>query len=78
MGLAGPGGRPGTGQGVSRRGDAIVEDEPTGASAIVLTAELGQALDIVQGEGSQSLTRPGPDDTAEVGGRVILEETRIL
>jgi hypothetical protein len=44
----------------------------------VLTAELGQALDITQGKGSQILTRPGQDNTVEVGGRVILEETRSL
>jgi predicted PhzF superfamily epimerase YddE/YHI9 len=65
-------------RGFPRRGDAIVEDEATGASAIVLTAELRQALDIMQGKGSQILTRPGPDNTVEVGGRVILEETRSL
>lgn len=65
-------------RGFPRRGDGIVEDEATGASAIVLTAELGRALDITQGRGSQILTRPGPDDTVEVGGRVILEETRPL
>jgi predicted PhzF superfamily epimerase YddE/YHI9 len=65
-------------RGFPRRGDSIVEDEATGASAIVLTAELRQALDIMQGKGSQILTRPGPDNTVEVGGRVILEETRSL
>ncbi|MEV4495680.1 PhzF family phenazine biosynthesis protein [Micromonospora arborensis] len=65
-------------RGFPRRGDAIVEDEATGASAIVLTAELHRALDIMQGKGSQILTRPGPNDTVEVGGRVILEETRSL
>ncbi len=61
-------------RGFPRRGDAIVEDEATGASAIVLTSELRQALEITQGQGSQILTRPGPDDTVEVGGRVVLEE----
>ncbi|WP_328422701.1 PhzF family phenazine biosynthesis protein [Micromonospora sp. NBC_00389] len=65
-------------RGFPRRGDAIVEDEATGASAIVLTAELRRALDIMQGKGSQILTRPGPNDAVEVGGRVILEETRSL
>lgn len=65
-------------RGFPRRSDAIVEDEATGASAIVLTAELRRALDIMQGKGSQIPTRPGPNDTVEVGGRVILEETRSL
>ncbi|MEV7988532.1 PhzF family phenazine biosynthesis protein [Micromonospora sp. NPDC085948] len=65
-------------RGFPRRGDGIIEDEATGASAIVLTAELRRALDIRQGKGSQILTRPGPDDTVEVGGRVVLEEIRSL
>jgi predicted PhzF superfamily epimerase YddE/YHI9 len=65
-------------RGFPRRGDAIVEDEATGAAAIVLTAELRRELDISQGKGSRILTRPGPDDTVEVGGQVILEETRPL
>jgi predicted PhzF superfamily epimerase YddE/YHI9 len=53
-----------------RRGDAIVEDEATGAAALLLTHELGRPLDIRQGTGSQILTRPHPDGTIEVGGRV--------
>ncbi|MEU8214450.1 PhzF family phenazine biosynthesis protein [Micromonospora taraxaci] len=65
-------------RGFPRRGDGIAEDEATGASAIVLTAELRRALTITQGRGSQILTRPGPHDTVEVGGRVVLEETRPL
>lgn len=65
-------------RGFPRRGDAIVEDEATGAAAVLLTAELDRALDIRQGKGSHILTRPGPDDTVEVGGRVVLEETRPL
>ncbi|MFG1837910.1 PhzF family phenazine biosynthesis protein [Micromonospora sp. NPDC049175] len=65
-------------RGFPRRGDGIVEDEATGASAIVLTAELRRALDITQGKGSQILTRPGPDDTVDVGGRVVLDEIRSL
>jgi hypothetical protein len=69
VGVARPGGRSGAGQGIPRQGDAIVEDEATEASAIVLTTELRQALDIMQGKGSQILTRPGPDDTVEVGTR---------
>jgi predicted PhzF superfamily epimerase YddE/YHI9 len=53
-----------------RRGDGIVEDEATGAAAIILTAELGIPLDIRQGTGSQLLTRPRPDGSVDVGGRV--------
>ncbi|MFC0848634.1 PhzF family phenazine biosynthesis protein [Streptomyces noboritoensis] len=58
------------------RGDGIDEDEATGAAALLLTAQLGRALNITQGKGSQLLTAPGPDDTIELGGRVRLE--RIL
>lgn len=61
-----------------RRGDAIVEDEATGAAAIVLTGELRRALAISQGVGSQILTRPQPDGSIEVGGRVAPVETRRL
>ncbi|OEJ27132.1 phenazine biosynthesis protein PhzC/PhzF [Streptomyces agglomeratus] len=53
-----------------RRDDGIVEDEATGAAALLLTAELGRALNITQGRGSQILTAPGPGATIEIGGRV--------
>ncbi|MFG2889387.1 PhzF family phenazine biosynthesis protein [Streptomyces sp. NPDC048248] len=53
-----------------RRGDGIVEDEATGAAALLLTHELGRALDVRQGIGSQILTRPHPDGAIAVGGRV--------
>lgn len=56
-----------------RRDDGIVEDEATGAAALLLSAELGRALNIRQGRGSQILTAPAPDGTVEVGGRVLLE-----
>ncbi|MFE6662386.1 PhzF family phenazine biosynthesis protein [Streptomyces sp. NPDC057697] len=59
-----------------RRGDAIVEDEATGAAALLLSAELGRALNITQGRGSQILTAPAPDGTVEVGGRVALAAVR--
>ncbi|MGW1814588.1 PhzF family phenazine biosynthesis protein [Streptomyces sp. NPDC002125] len=55
-----------------RRGDGIDEDEATGAAAVLLSAELGRALNITQGRGSQLLTAPAPDGTIEVGGRVLL------
>ncbi|MER5181404.1 PhzF family phenazine biosynthesis protein [Streptomyces sp. NPDC002896] len=54
------------------RGDGIDEDEATGAAALLLTHELGRALNIVQGEGSQILTAPGPEGLIEVGGMVRL------
>ncbi|MET9800677.1 PhzF family phenazine biosynthesis protein [Streptomyces sp. NPDC006368] len=52
------------------RGDGVVEDEATGAAALLLSARLGRALNITQGRGSQLLTAPGPDGTIELGGRV--------
>ncbi|MEV6142693.1 PhzF family phenazine biosynthesis protein [Streptomyces sp. NPDC051992] len=59
-----------------RRDDGIVEDEATGAAALLLSAELGRALNITQGRGSQILTAPAPDGTVEVGGRVSLAAVR--
>ncbi|WP_078893673.1 PhzF family phenazine biosynthesis protein [Streptomyces sp. CT34] len=56
-----------------RRGDGIVEDEATGAAALLLTHQLGRPLDIRQGVGSQIRTRTYPDGTIEVGGRVRAE-----
>ncbi|WP_088802002.1 MULTISPECIES: PhzF family phenazine biosynthesis protein [unclassified Streptomyces] len=53
-----------------RRGDTVVEDEATGAAALLLTHELGRPLDIRQGAGSRILTHPYPDGTIAVGGRV--------
>lgn len=55
-----------------RRDDGIVEDEATGAAALLLSARLGRALNITQGRGSQLITAPGPDGTIEIGGRVRL------
>jgi predicted PhzF superfamily epimerase YddE/YHI9 len=57
-------------RGFPRRGDGIAEEEATGAAALLLTAELGRALNITQGRGSQLLTAPAPDGTIELGGRV--------
>ncbi|MEE1807877.1 PhzF family phenazine biosynthesis protein [Streptomyces sp. BE133] len=65
-------------RGVSRSGGAgactggIVEDEATGAAALLLSDRLGRALNITQGRGSQILTAPAPDGTVEIGGRVRL------
>ncbi|MFF0788297.1 PhzF family phenazine biosynthesis protein [Streptomyces spiralis] len=55
------------------RDDGIDEDEATGAAALLLTAQLGRALNITQGSGSQILTAPQPGGWVEVGGRVVLE-----
>ncbi|MET7364382.1 PhzF family phenazine biosynthesis protein [Streptomyces sp. NPDC005566] len=52
--------------------DGIDEDEATGAAAMLLSVELGRALNIAQGRGSQILTAPAPDGTVEIGGRVLL------
>jgi predicted PhzF superfamily epimerase YddE/YHI9 len=56
--------------------DGVGEDEATGSAAIVLCAELGRELTIHQGEGSLLHARPCGDSRAEVGGRVVLDETR--
>lgn len=60
-------------RGFPGRGDGIEEDEATGAAALQLTAQLGRALNIIQGTGSQILTAPQPEGWVEVGGRVFLE-----
>ncbi|MFI7315412.1 PhzF family phenazine biosynthesis protein [Streptomyces venezuelae] len=52
------------------RDDGIDEDEATGVAALLLTDELGRALNITQGRGSQLLTAPGPGGMIEIGGRV--------
>ncbi|MER5882532.1 PhzF family phenazine biosynthesis protein [Streptomyces sp. NPDC001941] len=57
-------------RGFPGRGDGVEEDEATGAAAMLLSAELGRALNVRQGRGSQLLTAPGPDGTVELGGRV--------
>ncbi|WP_392670047.1 PhzF family phenazine biosynthesis protein [Streptomyces sp. LN785] len=64
----GPGGSDGAGAGAAE----IVEDEATGAAALLLSAHLGRALNIMQGRGSQILTAPAPDGMVEIGGRVLL------
>ncbi|MCA1223308.1 PhzF family phenazine biosynthesis protein [Streptomyces sp. 8L] len=53
-----------------RRDEVIIEDEATGAAALLLTAHLGRALNITQGRGSQLLTAPAPNGEIELGGRV--------
>jgi predicted PhzF superfamily epimerase YddE/YHI9 len=56
------------------RGDGIDENEATGTAAIALTHQLGRALVITQGEGSQLLTEPRADGTIDLGGRVRLRD----
>jgi predicted PhzF superfamily epimerase YddE/YHI9 len=57
-------------RGFPGRGDGIEEDAATGAAALQLSGELGRALTITQGAGSQLFTRPGADGTIGLGGRV--------
>jgi len=54
----------------------IVEDEATGAAAVVMGARLGRPLTIRQGVGSEILVRPQDDGTVEIGGRVEMIDTR--
>jgi predicted PhzF superfamily epimerase YddE/YHI9 len=56
----------------------IVEDEATGAAAVVMGALLGRPLTIRQGVGSEIVVMPQPDGTIEIGGRVELIETRVF
>jgi len=54
----------------------IPEDEATGAAAVRLVTELDRPIEVRQGQGSVILARPGPDGTAEIGGRCTIAETR--
>jgi predicted PhzF superfamily epimerase YddE/YHI9 len=55
----------------------IVEDEATGAAAVVMGGKLGRPLTIRQGAGSQLLVRPnGAAGTVDVGGRCRLAAVR--
>lgn len=54
----------------------IREDEATGAAAVTMGAELGRALTIRQGVGSEISVRPQADGSIEIGGRVELVEVR--
>ena len=60
-----------------RRGDAIVEDEATGAAALQLTAELLRSLTVHQGVGSEIRPRLQPDGRNAVRGRVTLVEAAV-
>lgn len=63
-------------RGFPRRGDVIVEDEATGAAAMLLAGELGSDLRIRQGAGSDLVARVGEAGWVELGGRVAWEEPR--
>jgi len=65
-------------RGFPRRGDAIVEDEATGAAALLLAGELGRDLRIRQGAGSDIVARAAGAGWVEVGGRVTGVEVRRL
>ena len=54
----------------------ILEDEATGAAAVVMGGLLRRPVTIRQGVGSEILVRPRDDGTVEIGGRVELVETR--
>jgi predicted PhzF superfamily epimerase YddE/YHI9 len=54
----------------------VEEDEATGSAALRLTAQLGREIEIRQGEGSIIYARPLNADTAEIAGRVVLDEMR--
>jgi predicted PhzF superfamily epimerase YddE/YHI9 len=54
----------------------IAEDEATGSAALALCARLGRAVTIHQGYGSVLRCRPLADGRVEVGGAVVLDETR--
>ncbi len=54
----------------------IAEDEATGAAAVLITARLGRALEILQGRGSRLSTRLTADGSVELGGRVVLDHVR--
>jgi predicted PhzF superfamily epimerase YddE/YHI9 len=54
----------------------IIEDEATGAAAVVMGDRLGRPVTIRQGVGSEIVVRPQDDGTVEIGGRVELLEVR--
>ena len=54
----------------------ILEDEATGAAAVVMGGRLGRPLTITQGLGSEIIVRPQDDGAVEIGGRVELVERR--
>ncbi|MBD8507326.1 PhzF family phenazine biosynthesis protein [Hoyosella sp. G463] len=56
----------------------VHEDEACGSASMLLAHDLGRAILIHHGKGSIVSARPGPNGTAEVGGRVALDHIRHL
>ncbi|WP_328809730.1 PhzF family phenazine biosynthesis protein [Rhodococcus sp. NBC_00294] len=54
----------------------VPEDEATGAAAVRVTELLGRDLGIVQGRGSVLSTTLSDDGWVELGGRVVVDESR--
>ncbi|HYP56193.1 MAG TPA: PhzF family phenazine biosynthesis protein [Solirubrobacterales bacterium] len=54
----------------------IAEDEATGSAALSLASRLGRRLTIRQGRGSVLFACPPRERRAEVGGRVVFDESR--
>jgi predicted PhzF superfamily epimerase YddE/YHI9 len=54
----------------------IAEDEATGSASAILCSQIGRALEIRQGRGSQIRVRPLDGGYVEVGGRSVLDEVR--
>jgi predicted PhzF superfamily epimerase YddE/YHI9 len=54
----------------------IAEDEATGAAAVLITGRLRRDLEILQGRGSRLSTRFSSDGSVELGGRVVLDQSR--
>ena len=54
----------------------IVEDEATGSAALALCARIGRPVTIHQGRGSVLRCQPLSGGQVEVGGAVVLDETR--
>lgn len=54
--------------------EGIPEDEATGSAALPLSAQLGRAIEVRQGEGSVIHARPIEDGYVEIGGRVVEDQ----
>ena len=54
----------------------VEEDEATGSAALRLTALLDRRIEIRQGEGSVIYAHPLDDASAEIAGRVVLDDVR--
>jgi predicted PhzF superfamily epimerase YddE/YHI9 len=52
----------------------IIEDEATGAAAVVMGDRLGRPIEIRQGVGSVILARPAGDGAVDIGGVTVLDE----